>query len=105
MVRKLGRRRLSAAPQTDVKKKPVPPKAANVVEKKVNFERLFKATKISNALAFGHKAAQKTTQHRLNSGKALLQQRIKTLQAGFEKMENKKSIVPLEKLLSPRKDL
>ena len=105
MVRKLARRRLSVKPQTNVKKKPVPPKTANVVEKKVNFERLFKATKISNALAFGHKAAQKTTQHRLNSGKALLQQRIKTLQAGFEKMENKKSIVPLEEFLSPRKDL
>ena len=38
MVRKLRRRSLSAAPQTDVKKKPVPPKAAKVVEKKVNFD-------------------------------------------------------------------
>ena len=104
MVRKLGRRKLSVKPQTNVKRKPVPPKTANVVEKKVNFEKLFKATKISNALAFGHKAAQKTTQDRLNSGKELLQQRIKKLQAEFEKIENKKPIVPLEKLLSPRKD-
>ena len=40
MVRKLRRRSLSAAPQTDVKKKPVPPKAAKVVEKKENL-RIF----------------------------------------------------------------
>lgn len=104
MVRKFGRKNLRVVPKTDGKRNPVPPKTVNVVEKKVDFEKLFKASKISNALIFGKKAAHKTTQQRLDCGKDLLQQRIKRLQTEFENMENKRPLVPLDKLLSPRKD-
>ena len=88
MVRKFGRKNLRVVPKTDGKRNPVPPKTVNVVEKKVDFEKLFKATKISNALVFGKKAAHRTTQQRLDCGKDLLQQRIKRLQTEFENMEN-----------------
>jgi Ca2+-binding EF-hand superfamily protein len=88
---------------------PSPPKekktAGHVVTPASNFKtKFFKASRLNAALAQTTKTAADTAQKRANQGKELLRTRIDKLQTEFKQMSEPKELVPLAKLLSPRKN-
>ena len=90
-------------------KSPSPPDKSKAIQvdaspKSIINSKILKVSRLNAALSQSRKAAAATTQKRLEHGKKLLRERIDRLQAEFEQMDNREPLVPLQQLLSPRKD-
>ena len=90
-------------------KSPSPPDKSKAIQvdaspKSIIKSKVLKVSRLNAALSQSRKAAAATTQKRLEHGKKLLRERIDRLQIEFEQMDNREPLVPLQQLLSPRKD-